>query len=87
MSHVAQLGRLPVALLVEPRLRVGRALVHLVGTLLPMEVPLGVAARTLAVIVILLHRARAGTVQEHLALDVARELPNRRDPMGPCNRR
>ncbi len=44
MPHVAELGRLPVALLVEPRLRIGRALVRLVGALLLVEVTLGVAA-------------------------------------------
>jgi hypothetical protein len=44
MPYVAELGRLTVALFVEPRLRVGRALVRLVGALLLVEVALGVAA-------------------------------------------
>ena len=51
MPHVAKLGRLPVPLLVKPGFRVGRALVRLVGTLLLVEVALGVAAWTLAVVV------------------------------------
>src|SRR5450432_554840 len=51
MPHVAELGRLPVALLVELCLRVGRTFVRLVGALLLMEVPLGVTARSLAIII------------------------------------
>jgi hypothetical protein len=51
MPHIAKPGWLPVAVLVEPRLGIGRALVRLVGALLLMEVALRVAAGTLAVIV------------------------------------
>ena len=51
MPHVAELGWLSVALLVEPRFRISRALMRLVGALLLMEVPLGVASRTLAIVV------------------------------------
>src|SRR3990167_10047382 len=51
MPHVAELGRLSVALLVEPCFRIGRALVRLVGALLLMEAPLGIPASAMAVIV------------------------------------
>ena len=52
MPDVAKLGRLPVALLVEPCIRIGRALMRLVAAFLPMEVSLGVAARTLTIVIV-----------------------------------
>jgi hypothetical protein len=51
MPHVAELGRLAVALLVKPRVRIRQAAVCLVRALLLVEVPLGIAARSRAVIV------------------------------------
>ena len=51
VPHIAELGRLAVPLLIEPRIGVGDAAVGFVGALLPMKVPFGVAARTLAVVV------------------------------------
>src|SRR5262245_41186194 len=51
MPYVAELGRPPIALLVQPSLRVSRALVRLVGTLLLVEAALSVASRTLTVVV------------------------------------
>ena len=51
VAHVAEPGRLTVALLVEPRLRISGALMGLVGSLLLMEATLGVAARALGVVV------------------------------------
>src|ERR1700678_3977871 len=52
MAHVAELGRLAVALLVEPRLRIGSALVGLVGALLLVKAPLGVAAWAVGIVVV-----------------------------------
>lgn len=52
VPHVGKPGWLPIALLVEPSLRVGGAWVRLVGTLLLVEAALAVAARTLAVVVV-----------------------------------
>src|SRR6185437_1940570 len=51
VAHVAELGRLAVALLVEPRLGVRGAPVRLVGALLLLEAALGVAAGTVGVVV------------------------------------
>src|SRR3974390_1133152 len=45
MAHVAQLGRLAITFLVEPRLRLGRACMGLVGSLLLVEAALGIASR------------------------------------------
>lgn len=51
MTHTAELGRLAVALLVEPRLRIGRARMGLVGSLLLVEAALGIASSTVLVFV------------------------------------
>ena len=51
MAHIAQLGWLAVTLPVEPRLRIGRARMGLVGSLLLVEAALGVASRTILVFV------------------------------------
>ncbi|KYK43477.1 hypothetical protein A1D31_38250 [Bradyrhizobium liaoningense] len=49
MAHITQLGWLAVTLLVEPRLRISRARMGLVGSLLLVEAALGVASRTILV--------------------------------------
>src|SRR5882762_2174658 len=49
MSHIAELGRLAVALLVEPGLGIGRARMGLVGSLLLVKAALGIASRTVLV--------------------------------------
>src|SRR5207237_8565543 len=51
MSHVAELRRLALALLVQPRLGIGRALMRLVAALFLVEAALGVAARTVIVLI------------------------------------
>jgi len=51
MPDVAKLGRLPVTLLVEPCVRISRALVGVIGALLLVEVAFCVAPRALAVVV------------------------------------
>ena len=51
MAHIAQLGRLAVTFLVDPRLGIGRARMGLVGSLLLVEAALGIASRTVLVVV------------------------------------
>lgn len=51
MAHIAQPRRLAVALLVEPRLRVARALTRIVGALLLVEAAFGVAASVVRIVV------------------------------------
>lgn len=52
MPHITEPRRLPVALLVEPRLRVARALVCVVGALLLMKAALSVAPRSIRAVVV-----------------------------------
>src|SRR6185312_7137349 len=82
MPHVAELCRLTVALLVEPRLGIGRALVRLVAALLLAEAALGVPARSLMVIVVAVLPAEA--LDRHPRLDqrsVHREVIARQQPL------
>jgi hypothetical protein len=51
MSHIAELGRLAVALLIEPGLWIGRALMGLVGSPLLVEAAFGIASRTVMIFV------------------------------------
>src|SRR3974390_2016858 len=59
VPYVAELGRLAVALLVEPRLRIGCALMGLVGALLLVEAAFGVAAGTVVIVVLAVLAAEA----------------------------
>lgn len=82
MAHVAQLRRLTVALLVEPRLRVARALVRVVGALLLVKAALGVATGSIRIVVAAILAAEA--LDRGQGLDqrpVHREVIRRQQPI------
>jgi hypothetical protein len=67
-AQVAELGRLAIALLVEPGLGIGRAPVGLVVALLFVEAALGVAPRPIRVVVAAVRRKLFSEAQASISL-------------------